>query len=415
MRGSLVSDGPTTYQASSGLGNTDYNLRVGPIRFLAETTVGFEYIDNINYSEVNRTGDALVRLALNVRSLWNLTSLNTLQFDLGVGFIRYFNNPDATAGNVFITPGSQLAFNIYVGDNVRINVHDAFDIRQDPVDNGQLSNVTNFGRFTNTAGVTVIGEFSPLTLTAGYDHFNYTSLAGRFDYLDRTSESFLASAVFQVQPRLFLGVEGNYSLYDYAENAVSGNFLSQQGVSVSSAGFGQGLNDGDGGSAGGYLDWTLSPAFRLIARGGYQFASFDNGGFFSDAFGDESNLSTYYWNVTLNNRVNAYFTHSLAGGRETDLGLTSNYLEVNYVRYNAAWRATNALTVAGDAFYENDQESGGLFNEGFQRYGGDVSLGIQFNMHLSAALHYGYIRKESEVNNRSYYQNRVGVDVGYRF
>ena len=415
MRSSLASDTPTAYQSGPGAEN-DYNLRVGPIRFMAGLSGGFEYIDNINYSDHNRESDVVARFSLDIRALWRLTSLNTLQVDLGVGFLRYIEHPNATSGDVFITPGSQVAANVYVGDNIRINIHDAFDIRQDPVDNAQLNNVTNFARFTNTVGITAVGTFNPLIATIGYDHFNYISLNSEFDYLNRSSDSVLASLVFQVQPSIFVGVEGNYSFYNYESNSVPGEFLNSQGTAVvSGAGYSSGLNDGQGGSVGVYLDWTLSHAFRFNARAGYQEASFDSGGFFSSVYGDKSSLSTGYWSVTLNNRVNAYLTQSLTGGRESDLGLTSNYITENYVRYNVAWRATNALTLAADLFYENDQESGGLFDEHLERFGGDISLGFQFNMHLSAAVHYSYIQKDSDAADRFYYQNRVGVDVGYQF
>ena len=416
MRSSLAGDTPTAYQAGSSPEGGDYNLRVGPIRFMAGLTGGFEYIDNINYSDHNRESDVVARFSLDIRALWRLTALNTLQVDLGVGFLRYIEHPNATTGDVFITPGSQVAANIYVGDNIRINVHDAFDIRQDPVDNAQLNNVTNFARFTNTVGVTAVGTFNPLIATIGYDHFNYVSLNSEFDYLNRSSDSVLASLVFQVQPSIFVGVEGNYSWYNYEDNSVPGEFLNSQGTAdVSGAGYNSGLNDGQGGSAGLYLDWTLSHALRFNARAGYQEASFDSGGFFSSVYGDKSSLSTGYWSVTINNRLNAYLTQTLSGGRESDLGLTSNYITENYGRYNVAWRATNALTLAGDLFYENDQESGGLFDEHLERFGGDISLGFQFNMHLSAAVHYSYIQKDSDGADRFYYQNRVGIDVGYQF
>ena len=389
---------------------------MGPIRFLAGVTGGFEYIDNINYSDHNRESDVVARFSLDVRALWRLTALNTLQVDLGVGFLRYIEHPNATTGDVFITPGSQVAANVYIGDNVRINIHDAFDIRQDPVDNAQLNNVTNFARFTNTVGLTAVGTFNPLIATVGYDHFNYISLNSEFDYLNRSSDSVLASLVFQVQPSIFVGVEGNYSWYNYESNSVPGEFLNSQGTAdVNGAAYNSGLNDGQGGSAGLYLDWTLSHAFRFTARAGYQEASFDSGGFFSSVYGDKSSLSTGYWSVIINNRVNAYLTQTLSGGRESDLGLTSNYITENYGRYNVAWRATNALTLAADLFYENDQESGGLFDEHLERFGGDVSLGFQFNMHLSAAVHYSYIQKDSDAADRFYYQNRVGIDVGYQF
>ena len=115
---------------------------------------------------------------------------------------------------------------------------------------------------------------------------------------------------------------------------------------------------------------------------------------------DDSTLSDAYWSLVLSNRINAYVTQSLSAGRENDFGLTSNYITVNYVRYNVAWRALSNVTLSGDLFYENDQESGGLFNEHLQRYGGDVTLSYQFNLHLLGTLHYYGIVKDSDTNGR---------------
>ena len=394
-------------QSSGSAGDPNYNLQLGPVRFLLDANAGFEYIDNISYSEHNRESDEVVRIGLNIRSIYQLTKLNTIQLDLGVGFVRYLEHPDATNNDVFITPGSQVALNVYVADMFRINVHDSFAILQDPVDQPNLSNVTDFGRFTNTAGVTVVGDFNTLVLTAGYDHFNYVSLNSEYDFLNRSSEAFLASAVYKVAPRTFVGIEGNVALTDYDQDV---------------------QNDSTGASVGGYFDITFNPYIRLIARGGYQYASFKHsyeefnefsgdGSIFPNGthFGDDEELSDFYWNISINHRINAYLTQSVTAGRENDLGLTSNYITENFVRYNIAWRALNSVTVGGDAFYENDQESGGLFDEHLQRFGATGTLGYQFNLQVSASVYYGYLRKDSDTADRSYYQNTAGVNVDYKF
>jgi outer membrane protein assembly factor BamA len=133
------------------------------------------------------------------------------------------------------------------------------------------------------------------------------------------------------------------------------------------------------------------------------------------AYKDKADLSTFYGNLTINHRINAYISENLSGGRENDLGLTSNYLEVNYIRYNAAWRALSNVTLGGDLFYENDQESGGPYDQHIERGGGDVTAGYQFNLQLSATIHYAYIKKDSSTYLLGYYQNRAGVDVTYQF
>ena len=412
MRESMSTPSSTsTSTISNTTSNTDYNLRVGSVKFSADLVAGIEYIDNISYSEVNRTSDEVIRLGLNILTIFPLTKLNSLRFDLGVGFVRYLEHPEATSGDVFITPGSQLLLDFYVGEYFRFNVHDAFDIRQDPVDVAELSNVTNFGRFTNTAGITGTADLhNGLVFTAEYDHFNYVALNDDFDYLDRSAEQLYGSVSYQVRPRTFLGVEGGYTTTDYDRN---------------------GLNDSDAYTVGGFLDTTITPYFRLVVRGGYQSASFDTGGTvdagnyanFAGVLGlpqngtytDRYSLSTFYWNATLNNRINAYLTHSLSLGREADLGLISNYVKVDYIRYNLAWRVLSNVTLAGDLFYDHDVESGGPFNERINRYGGDVSLGYQFNRHFAGTLHYAYIQKDSDAYLRDYYQNRVGLDVDYHF
>ncbi len=417
MRESLAGEDVADTTRISSVEEQNFNLRVGPIRFLLSATAGFEYIDNISYSQINRESDVVARLALDIRSIWNITRLNTINLDLGIGFVRYIDHPDATNDDFFITPGSQLSFDIYAADIFRINVHDAFQLLQDPVDQPSLSGVTDFARFTNTAGVTLVTDLNTLVLTAGYDHYNYLSLNSNFDYLNRTAEQFLGSAVYQLMPRTFLGVEGTYAITNY-----------DKGVQ----------NDSTGGTIGLYFDITPTPYLRFIARGGYQEAHFsgngtsfdygsDTGIFFDNgavattpqlgngAYKDKSDLDTFYGSLTVNHRINAYLSENLSGGRETDLGLTSNYLEVNYVRYNIAWRALSNVTLGGDLFYENDQESGGPYDQHIQRLGGDITVGYQFNLHLSATAHYAYIKKDSSVYLLQYFQNRAGVDVTYQF
>ena len=397
MRETLTNTTPASAPVAAGPGVTDYNLRIGPVKFSADLVGGVEYIDNISYSQVNRTSDEVVRLALNILTVVPLTRLNALRFDIGVGVVRYLEHPNATSGDVFITPGSQLALDLYIGDYLRLNIHDAFDIRQDPVDSAELSNVTNFGRFTNTGGVTATVDLHDgLVFTAEYDHFNYLALNSDFDYLDRNADQFAASA--------------SYSITGYDKT---------------------GLNDSNGGTVGAFLDTTITPYFRVVLHGGYQFASFDSGGTVDNGaynafdraeglpttgtYGDKYSLSTFFYSATLNNRINAYLTHSLSLGREADLGLLSNYVKVDYIRYNVAWRVFSNITLAGDLFYDHDVESGGPFDERINRYGGDISLGYQFNRHLSAAAHYAYIEKDSDADLRDYYQNRVGLDVDYHF
>ncbi|MDP9004420.1 MAG: hypothetical protein M3N12_06460, partial [Verrucomicrobiota bacterium] len=125
-----------------------YNLQLGPIKLRFSATVGLEYNDNINLAEdrtallpsptgpvlvtTQKQDDLILRPQFNVNALWPITQLNTLKLDLGVGYAFYLDHSNYNTNSVLINPGSQLAFDIFVGD-FRINLHDRFSLEQDPV------------------------------------------------------------------------------------------------------------------------------------------------------------------------------------------------------------------------------------------------------------------------------------------
>ena len=174
-----------------------------------------------------------------------------------------------------------------------------------------------------------------------------------------------------------------------------------------------GLNDSVGFSVGGYVDIAFNPYLRAVARAGYEYRSFDSGG--PQAFGDTSDLSSFYASLQLTHRLNAYISQTLNVGRTNELGYFANYNRVYYVRYGADWRVSNRVTLHGEAFYEDVRASGGLVREELQRYGFGASATYDFSTKLSATARYGYVHKDSNFFFNDYTQNRVNIDMNYRF
>ncbi len=143
-----------------------YNLLVGPIRFRVTATAGVEFNDNVNFSEWNMQEDFIFRPTVNFNALWPVTQLNTLRFDIGLGYAFYAEHSEYNTNGILLTPGSQLSFDVFVSD-FRINFHDRFSLEQDPVDEAALSNVADYGRFQNTAGVSVLWDLNKAVLTFG--------------------------------------------------------------------------------------------------------------------------------------------------------------------------------------------------------------------------------------------------------
>jgi hypothetical protein len=366
-----------------------YNLLAGPIRFRFSATFGVEYNDNINLAEVNEEEDFIIRPQVNVNAIWPVTQLNTLRLDLGIGYAFYLDHPENDTNGLLIAPGSAIAFDIFVGD-FRINFHDRMSLGQDPVSEIALSNVADYGRFENTIGVSVLWDLNKVVATFGYDHYTYVSTNSLFDYLDRNAEELSASLYFTATNTTGIGVESNLVFAYYDENF---------------------LDDSTTFSVGAFLETQVSNYMKVRVAAGYQGLWFDHGG----GVMDNSDLNDFYANILISHRINAVLTHSLSAAHETQLGLNSNYITLNYVRYTASWNIIRNTLLSTEFFYESGDESGGIFSENAERFGGAVTIGYQFTQHITLGARYQYTTKDSDRFLRDYDQNRISFDGTYSF
>ena len=367
-----------------------YNLLVGPVRFRFSATFGVEYNDNINLAQHDeREDDVILRPQVNFNAIWPITQLNTLRFDIGLSYAAYLQHSSDNTNGLLISPGSQLAFDIFIGD-FRINIHDRMSLQQDPIDQPQLNNVTDYGRFENTAGISVLWDLNKVQLTIGYDHYNYISTSSQFDYINHNSEILSGTASLAVASTTNVGAEA-YAVYSYYDQNVLNNSLSE--------------------SFGGFVETQLSSNLRLRAAAGYQWINFDNNGL----VGDQNDLSNLYGNILISNRLNATLQHAVSAGHEAQLGINSNYIELNFVRYTVTWNIIRNTLLSGEFFYEDANDSGGFIDEHFHRVGGAATLGYQITPHITLGLRYQYTQKDSDVPGRNYIQNRVSLDGTYSF
>ena len=367
-----------------------YNLLVGPIRFRFSATAGVEYNDNINLAQHDeKQDDVIIRPQVNFDAIWPITQLNTLRFDIGVGYSAYIQHSENNTDGVLITPGSQLAFDIFVGD-FRINIHDRMSLQQDPITQAQLSNTANYGRFENTGGISVLWDLNKVLLTVGYDHYTFVATNSDFDYINHNSEIVSGSMSVAATNTVNIGAEGN-AVFSYYDQHV--------------------LNDSTNFSAGGFIEAQLSTNLRVRGAAGYQWIDFDNNGL----VGDQNNLSDFYANILISHRLNATLTQAVSAGHESQLGINSNYITLNYIRHTITWNIIRNALLTTEFFYEDADDSGGFINERFQRIGAAGTVGYQLTPHITLGLRYQYTQKDSNVPGRNYIQNRVSLDGTYSF
>ncbi|MFN2542855.1 MAG: outer membrane beta-barrel protein [Chthoniobacterales bacterium] len=372
-----------------------YNLLMGPIRFRVSASAGVEYNSNINYSEVNEQEDVIITPNLTLDAIWPMTQLNTLRLDLGIGYRFYLDHSENNTNAILIAPNSQIAFDIFVGD-FRINIHDRMSLQQDPIDQGALSNVADYGRFENTAGVSVLWDLNQALVSLGYDHYNFVSITDQFDYLDRNAEILFGSIDFLLTPTIGVGPEANVVFTRYDEMV---------------------LSNADSYSVGGFIEAQITNNLRVRAAAGYQWMDFDRDfvDFFGFLFPDQGKQEDWYGNILIGHRINNAIRQTLAAGHESQLGVNSNFIELNYVRHTLTLNVIRGTLLSTEFFYEDADESGGLIDEQFQRWGAALALGYQLTPHITLGLRYQFTQKNSDVPLRDYDQHRVGVDGTYSF
>ena len=377
--------------------NIPYNLMLGPIKFRLSATMGIEYNDNINLADDgNREEDFILRPQININALWPITQLNTLRIDIGLGYAAYLDHSDANTNGVLLAPNSQIAFDVFVGD-FRINFHDRFSLQQDPISQLAVSNVIDYGRFENYAGIGVLWDLNKAVVTLNYDHYNYVSTTSAFDYLNRNADQISGTVSFSLTNTTSAGVEGSY-VRTYYDDVV--------------------LNDSDTLSGGGFVETQITNYLKLRIAGGYQHISFDDSvvrlfGF--AIFQDRPDANDYYANVLISHRLNSVITQSLSAGHETQLGINSNYITLNYIRHTITWNLVRNTLLGTEFFYEDADDSGGFINEHLHRFGGALTVGYQLTQHVTLGLRYQYTQKDSDIAGRDYRQNRVGLDGTYSF
>jgi hypothetical protein len=384
-----------------------YNLLLGPVRLRVSATAGIEYNDNINIAEVDQLDDFIFRPHVNMNVFWPITQLNSFRFDLGVGYAFYLDHSEYNTNGLLLAPGSQLTFDIFVSD-FRINFHNRFSLEQDPIGEPGLSGVVDYGRFQNTAGVSVLWDLNAVVLTLGYDNYTFIATNDDFDYLDRNAHMFTGSAAYSVSDTVGIGLEGGYIINDYDRDL---------------------LNDSNTVHVGAFIETQVTNYMKFRLAGGYQHIDFDAaevrlgpfppgflpGGQTFLVFNDDGNLNDFYINALLSHRINGAFTHRLAAGYESQLGVNSNFIKLTYVRHTATWNIINRTLLTTELFYEDAEDSGGFIDEHLQRYGGALSLGYQLTRHLTLGARYQHTRKHSDVPLRDYKQNRVMLDGTYSF
>jgi opacity protein-like surface antigen len=367
-----------------------YNLKVGRLTARLYGTVNIEYNDNINLSETAPKADFSIGPTLGIGFIYALSKQHTLQFDVGAGYRWYLNNPSVSSFNII--PSSRLDYTLFF-DEVRVNVHDFFQVQTDPISRVDISGNTgvfSFQRFVNTAGVQA--DWRPLRkwgFVVGYDYSMDRSLSRDFASLDHSTHTFSGAMEYLLSPRWTLGLSSSYSIHEYDQRI---------------------QNNGSGYTLGPTVTWKVSKNLVFNASVGYSVSQFNNDG----TIGDLTEFGGIIYQFGAKHTLNRHMNHDLRLGFGTSLGFGSNFNETFTLQYTHRTQLSPAVHWNNTLVYENFLTSG-LLGEKADRYTLYSGTSFQLTRNWSMGLGYSFSMKDSDQAGRSYTQNRILVDMARQF
>jgi hypothetical protein len=395
---------------------SDYNMKLGPVLLNVNGSIEGEFNDNIALTNSGDKSDFIVTPQVGINAEWPVTASNTLNLSTSLGYSKYLIHPQYDTGYLLVAPDSVLSFDIYVGD-FKINLHDKFSFEQDPASIGSLSDVVNFDRFENIAGIGVTWDLNQVVFTLNYDHINFISTelqglgGGNFsnpDNLSYSADQISASGLYKVTSTVTVGLEAAASLRHYDHFGIEDTAL----------------------SVGPFAQVNLTPNLEVSASGGFQTVSTDSGNLSEATVMAPNNVSpvpgvgtdnSYYVNVTLDHRLNRYYTDRFSAGHELEIDVFSQESDVTYATYTSSWKVNPHLNVALSLNFEDVDTPGGSFDGSpidsgsYDQFGGALQVNFPVTKSISGAFLYQINDKFNTPSDQGYLQNRLALILNYHF
>ncbi|NOS71092.1 MAG: outer membrane beta-barrel protein [Verrucomicrobia bacterium] len=387
LKNSLANQPQNQIQTPSQ-GALPYTFKSGDFRLLATPSLGLDYNDNVRNSKSDKEDDFILRPLLQLNATQPLSHQNVISLNLGIGYDQYFDHSELSA--LRLQTGSAVSFDMVVKE-VAFNFHDRMSYTRDSSQEAAVANTSDFGNFVNTAGFSVSCSLRKATLSAGYDHQNVVSGKSAFNSQDHASEMFFGRVGFEVNPELQAGFEATTAFTTYDQPTLNDNNVSSVGL---------------------FATWQPGRAFRLTPRGGYSFTHFKN----TSTTLQTDDLSSYYLDLTMTHDITAAFSYGLSAGHDVRLGVQSDAVEETYVRPNVTWRAFKHASIQFGFSYEHGKQGAGSvggLTENYDWFGGTIGTSWYILDKLTLGLNYRLTIRSSDVADRGYTQNMVGLLLTY--
>jgi len=377
-------------QISSGWGD----VHLGPVNLDLQAQLAIEASDNVRYREADKEGDLIFRPGVSVQALWPVTEKNRLSLGFGLGYAKCVRNADLDY--LYLTPDSNIGFDLYVGDFV-INFHDRFHYTHDVASQPSLSGRGSYGRFDNSLGVLSTWDLNKAVISLNYDHLSYLSTESDLSFVDHTSELVGLRTAWLVTPATPVGLELGFGTTDYNQDIARAN----------------NLDDLIHYSFGAFYEVPAGKFSSLRLAGGY--AIYEPTSHVNTNAASGGIMDAVYAELAWNHRITQHVGYSISAGQQLQAGVYAEMLKLLYVRTVVTWNILRGYGLSNSFGYENGTQGLLTAVERFERYSAGISVSKRLGQKLSTAAGYNFLYRTSDLAGNNYVQNQLVLSVSYSF
>jgi hypothetical protein len=352
-----------------------------------DVSARIEFNSNPTLKEGGDNNDVIFEERFGFSRAWRLSDSSFLTLDAQVGYQTYINHTylDGLTLNLGGDQGLNLSFTT---GPVYWNAYDRPSYTEDPSQSPELSNVGKYEAFTNAAGVDAFLPVSTAVgILMGYQRLDYFTIETSASSLsqNRTSDMVSLATPVKINAATTVGLAGSVTVTQYHE-----------GNGFSSVAY----------SAGPFVRAQLTSVTTAYVIGGLETIDSDDGGGTGGEFFAEARLT---------NQCNSRCSEEFDAGRIAQLGVLSDFLTLDYVRYSEELNLGTYLKLTGNLFLNHGREMGGVVGETFWQYGGGLGLEMPLANDIDLSLGCQWVDKNSNESGRSYRQSLATSAIDWTF
>jgi hypothetical protein len=383
IRMSLAGEAAAEARRKAVSATDDCTVHLGPSSWTFGSALDVQANDNILFASSEPEFDVIVSPQISTRMVWPFSERNNASLAVGTGYSAYVLHSEFN--RMFVTPGSELSFDLYVGD-FWIDLHEGLSITKNSYEDPTVVGIADYSQLQNSVGVTGTWDLNKIVVRLAYDHANYVMLHGEGGLPDGRSEILGLSAGYNWKPLTTFGVETGGGWIEYTGAGAPDERARDWNIGT-------------------FVEAHPMEYVSLKASAGYTV--------YSPVSSAGSAFTGIYARLGLNHRLNRHLEYHLSGGRSISFGFYAGTIDLYSANLDLRWHLFQKLSLwTGFEFEHGSQVLIG--HETFDRFGPHLSLERQITAKMSGALRYQFYDRRSDVAGGDYTVNLVTLNIAYR-